>query len=60
MLRSFPSFPRLKSVFLELWAHNHISFNLCKGVELYRRGRENSSKAVNVSFYEGKKKSVKN
>lgn len=55
MLRSFPSFPRLKSVFLELWAHNHISFNLCKGIELHWRSRENSSKATNVSFYEEKK-----
>lgn len=54
MLRSFSSFPRLKSVFLELWAHNHISFNLCKGIELHR-SRENSSKAASVSFYKEKK-----
>lgn len=59
MFRSFLSFPRSKSVFLELWAHNHIPFNLCSSVELYRRSRENSSKAANVAFCEGKEKIIK-
>lgn len=55
ILRCLPSFPCLKSVFLELWACNYISFNLCKGIELHWRSRENSSKTADVSFCEEKK-----